>query len=91
MARTKQTAKKTSGGIAIRRKVLSLPQPLGAETLHEKSVKKIKNTIRLPARRKSTDPEASVVAGAHEIIAINSGHEGLVSLHLAAVAPANVR
>ena len=90
MARTKQTAKKTSGGIAIHRKVLSLPQPLGAETSHEKSVKKIKNTIRLPARRKSADPEASVVAGAREIVAINSGCEGLVSLQLAAVAPANI-
>ena len=91
MAHTKQMAKKTSGGIAICQKVPSLPQPLGVETSHEKSVKKIKNTIRFPARRKSADPEASVVAGAHEIVAINSGHEGLVSLHLTAVAPANVR
>ena len=91
MARTKQTAKKTSGGIAIRRKVPSLPQPLGTETSREKSVKKIKNIIHLPSRRKSADPEASVVAGAHEIIAINSGREGLVSLHLAAFMPANIR
>ena len=37
------------------------------------------------------DPKVSVVAGAHEIIAINSGCEGLVSLQLAAVAPANIR
>ena len=91
MARTKQTAKKTSSGITIRWKVPSLPQPLGAKTLHEKSVKKIKNTICLPARRKSADLEVSVVAGAHEIVAINSGREGQVSLQLAAVAPANIR
>ena len=91
MACTKQMAKKTSGGIAIRRKVPSLPQPLGAKTSHEKSVKKIKNTICLPARRKSADLEVSIVAGAREIVAINSGREGLVSLQLAAVTPANIR
>lgn len=68
MARTKQTAKKTSGGMAPRRQIPSLSQQLRLEAAHEKSVKK--NTIRLPGRKKAADSEGGVAA--------NIGRESLV-------------
>ena len=68
MAHTKQTAKKTSGGMAPCWQIPLLSQQLRLEAAHKKSVKK--NTIHLPGRKKATDLEGGVAA--------NIGRESLM-------------
>jgi len=78
MTRTKQTAKKTTGGTAPRRKIPSHSQRSSLDAAHDKVVKR--NSIRVPPRKRPTDSEAGV---AEQTMAVSAGREALVSLRLA--------
>ncbi|KIM52189.1 hypothetical protein SCLCIDRAFT_11947 [Scleroderma citrinum Foug A] len=80
MTHTKQTAKKTTGGTAPRRRIPSCPQGLSLDPTHNKAVKKKSNCM--PPCQWPADSEAGVSASIKQTMVVNAGRKALMVLTL---------